>query len=367
MRCPNCQNEVREGAVFCGSCGAAIPAVAAPVESTPLPPPAPVAESAAPQPVAYVPPQPDAGNPGQAEYERQMAEYQRKQAEYEAQKAAYEQYQQQAAGQTAQMPPAVAPVAQYTQDGQVAPAVGYGQAAPAPKKKTGLIIGIVVGVLVIVGALAVGGLLIARGALENALEDTGLEVEAPVTDDGSTNAPVETPGVAGAATAEEAVRSALAAEGFGDWVQQLYKEDDASAVYWAGPPNSEWVSEVTVLKSADGTWVLGGIEALQFGGDVPMAPSDEAIAVVTDFLVAIQQDRADDAHDLTIEPFSLDGASASYSNGQFTAFEILSAEEQSDGSVWVETSETWYGSTATQWYYVVPTEAGYRISNLEVR
>ncbi|MEL7668158.1 MAG: zinc-ribbon domain-containing protein [Actinomycetota bacterium] len=366
MRCPNCQNEVREGAVFCGSCGAAIPAAAAAAESAPPQPPAPAPQPVVPQPAAYASPQPDAENPGQAEYERQMAEYQRKQAEYEAQKAAYEQYQQQAAGQTAQMPPAVAPAAQYTQAGQVAPA-GYGQPVPAPKKKTGLIIGIVVGVLVLIGALAVGGLLVARGALEGALEDTGAEVEAPVTDDGSTDVPVEAPTAAGAATAEEAVRSALAAEGLGDWVQQLYKEDDASAVYWAGPPNSEWVSEVTVLKGADGTWSLGGIEALQFGGDVPMAPADEAVAVVTDFLVAIQEDRADDAHDLTIEPFSLDGASASYSNGQFTAFEILSAEEQSDGSVWVETSETWYGSTATQWYYVVPTEAGYRISNLEVR
>ncbi len=362
MRCPNCQNEVRDGAVFCGSCGAAIPAATTPVASTPPQPPAPAPQAAVPQPAAYAPPQADAPGSGQAEYERQMAEYQRKQAEYEAQKAAYEQYQQ----QTAQMPAAAAPTAQYAQTGQVAPA-GYGQAAPAPKKKTGLVIGIVVGVLVLIGALIGGGLLIARGALENALEDTGIEVEAPVTDDGTGEAPFEAPTAAGAATAEDAVRAALEAEGLGDWVQQLYKEDDASAVYWAGPPNSEWVSEITVVKGADGTWTLGGIEALQFGGDVPMAPSDEAIAVVTDFLVAIQQDRADDAHDLTIEPFSLDGASASYSNGQFTAFEILSTEEQSDGTVWVETSETWYGSTATQWYYVVPTDAGYRISNLEVR
>lgn len=364
MRCPNCQNEVREGAVFCGSCGAAIPAAAAPVASAPPRPaaPAPAPQPAPVQPTAYTPAPSDAPATasGQAEYEQQMAEYQRKQAEYEQQRAAYEQYQQQAAGQTAQMP-AAAPAVQYQQAG------AYGQSATAPKKKTGLIIGIAVGAFVLIGALIVGGFFIAKGFVDDPAEEAGSGIEMPVETPETPEAPVEAPTAAGAATAEEAVKEALTAEGFGDWVQQLYKEDDASVVYWAGPPNSEWVSEITVVKGADGTWTLGAIEALQFGGDVAMTPAEEAVAVVTDFLVAVQQDRADDAHDLTIEPFSLDGASASYSNGEFTAFEIGTVEEQSDGTVWVETSETWYGSTATQWYYVVPTEAGYRISNLEVR
>ncbi|MHB1135406.1 MAG: zinc ribbon domain-containing protein [Coriobacteriia bacterium] len=349
MQCPNCRNEVREGAVFCGSCGATIPSAApgqpaAPVSVTPIP-----AAATAPQ-------SPSAAE--QAEYERQMAEYQRKQADYEQQKAAYEQYQQQVAAQTASQPAVAAPQPVYAQ-----PAM----AQQAPKKKTGLIIGVIVAVVLALGGLAIAGILIARSALDDAVQDIGAEFGEPVT--GVEEVPGEqTPDApAGYATAEEAAAAALAEQGYGDWVTQLYKEDEGSATYWAGPPNSEWVSELTMLRQDDGTWKVDRIEGIQFGGDVPMTPADEAALVVTDFLFAIQQDRADDAHSLTIEPFSLDGASASYSNGQFTSFEIVSVEEQSDGTAWVQTSETWYGSTSSTWYYVVPTDAGYRISAVEVR
>ena len=358
MQCPNCQNEVREGAVFCGSCGAAIPAVAPEVPAQPVTP-APAASA------PYVPPVEQASDSRtaaeQAAYEREMAEYQRKQAEYEQQRAAYEAYQQQATAPTAAMPPVAVPHASpYAQPGAV---------PPAPKKKTGLIIGIVAAVVLALGGLAVAGILIARNAFDGAMEEIGAELEAPITggeEVPAQEAPAETP-AAGYATAEEAAAAALAEQGFADWVTQLYKEDDASSTYWAGPPNSEWVSELTILKQDDGTWKVERIEALQFGGDVPMTPGDEAATVVTDFLVAIQQDRAEDAHALTIEPFSLDGASAAYSNGEFTAFEIVSVEEQSDGTAWVQTNETWYGTASDMWYYVVPTDAGYRISSAEVR
>lgn len=319
MKCPNCQNEVREGAVFCGSCGAAVPAA--------------------------VPPAPE-----QAEYERQMAEYQRKQAEYEQQKAAYEQHGQQA---TVQMSPQ-----------QAAPTPQSTYAQPAPKKKTGLIIGIVAAVVVVLIGLAVAGILVARKAIDDAANEVSAELEVPITDD------EDVPGdasPAGYATHGEAVTAALSEQGLGDWVARVYGEDAESAVYWAGPPNSEYVSELTVLKGPDGTWTVERIEGLDFGGDVPMAPADEAQLTVEEFLTAIQQDRADDAHALTIEPFSLDPASASYSNGEFTAFEIVSVEEQSDMTVWVEASETWYGTADSMWYYVVPTDAGYRISSAEVR
>ncbi|MBN2247940.1 MAG: zinc ribbon domain-containing protein [Coriobacteriia bacterium] len=360
MQCPNCQNEVREGAVFCGSCGAAIPAAAPEPPAVPVPA-APVAPVASPAPqAAQTQPLPSAE---QAEYERQMAEYQRKQAEYEQQRVAYEQYRQQTAGQTAPQPMAPAPQPSYAQPGV---------AQPAPRKKTGLIIGIVAGVVLVLGGLAIAGILIARNALEDAVQDIGADIEVPVTgDEGAADgqvAPDDTPAApTGFASAAEAVTATLQEEGVGDWVSQLYKEDSGSAVYWAGPPNSEWVSELTVFKQGDGTWIVERIEDLQFGGDVPMTAGEEAATVVSEFLVAIQQDRADDAHALTIEPFSLDAASASYSNGQFTAFEIVSIEEQSDGTAWVQTSETWYGTTDSIWYYVVPTEAGYRISSAEVR
>ncbi len=357
MQCPNCHNEVREGAVFCGSCGAAIPATPVqPAATTPIAPAAPQpSQPAATQPMPVA---------AQSDYDRQMAEYQRKQAEYEQQRAAYEQYQQQQAAvqPTAAPQPGYAQPAQYAQPAMV---------PPAPKKKTGLIVGVIAAVVLALGGLAIAGILIARNAIDDAVEDIGVEFEAPVTEEGeapATEAPAETPSQpSGYATAAEAVTAALQADGYGDWVTQLYKEDAGSATYWAGPPYSEWVSEFTVLQQGDGSWVVERVEALQFGGDVPMTPGDEAAAIVTEFLTAVQQDRADDAHALTIEPFSLDAASASYSNGQFTAFEIVSIEEQSDGTAWVQTNETWYGTTDSLWYFVVPTEAGYRISSLEVR
>ncbi|MHB1016748.1 MAG: zinc ribbon domain-containing protein [Coriobacteriia bacterium] len=352
MQCPNCQNEVREGAVFCGSCGAAIPSSAPQQPATSVP--ATPVPTATPQQVTPNPQSPVE----QAEYQRQMAEYQRKQAEYEQQKAAYEQYQQQAAAQTAPQPTVTAPQPVYAQ-----PAM----AQQAPKKKTGLIIGIVAVVVLVLGGLAIAGILIARSALDDAVQDMGAEFETPVTGGEETPGEEAPSATAGYATAEEAAAAALAADGFGDWVTQLYQEDEGSATYWAGPPNSEWVSELTILKQSDGTWIVERIGNLQFGGDVSMTPADEAALTVTDFLTAIQQDRADDAHALTIEPFSLDGASAAYSGGEFTAFEIVSVEEQSDGTAWVQTTETWYGTASDMWYYVVPTDAGYRISNVEVR
>lgn len=335
MQCPNCQAEVREGAVFCGSCGATLPAQPA------------TSEQVTPQPQSQL-------SAEQAEYEQQMAEYQRKQAEYEQQKAAYEQQQQRAVGQTA-------PQQTVPQSTQHAP---LSVAPSAPKKKTGLIVGIIAAVVLALGGLAVVGILIARNALDGAVEDIGVELEVPVEQEVPAGEPVAP---AGYASAAEAVAASLQELGNGDWVTQLYKEDTEVATYWAGPPNSEWVSELTVLKQGDGTWTVERIESLQFGGDVSMAPADEAVTVVTEFLVAIQQDRADDAHALTVEPFSLDPASAAYSNGEFTGFDILSVEEQSDGTVWVQASETWYGTADNMWYFVVPTDAGYRISNAEMR
>ncbi|MDY0340833.1 MAG: zinc ribbon domain-containing protein [Coriobacteriia bacterium] len=337
MRCPNCQSEVRDGAVFCGSCGAVLPPapVASGQPAAPAPVVPPVTQVVAPQPQLSV---------DQAEYERQMAEYRRKQAEYE----------QQTAGQTSPQPE-IAPPVQYAQPGV---------ASSPPKKKTGLIIGIVAAVVLVLGGLMIAGVLIARSAVDDAVENIGVELEAPFEEE----VPVEVPAAsAGYASAAEAVTAELQELGYGDWITQLYKEDSEVATYWAGPPNSEWVSELTVLKQADGTWTVERIEDIQIGGDVPMAPADEAVMVVTDFLVAIQQDRADDAHAMTIEPFSQDPASASYSNGEFTDFEIVSVEEQSDGTVWVQVSETWYGTADSVWYFVAPTEAGYRISSAEVR
>jgi len=347
MRCPNCQAEVRDGAAFCGACGAAIPhaAAAGAAQTT-----APMTPSPAAPPAAGAAP-----DEAQAEYERQMAEFRAKQAEYERQKAAYDQQQAPYQQPTQIMPPA---------PGQP----GYTQ-LQAPKKKTGLIIGIVAAAVVVLIGLVVGGILVVRNLADSEIQDLEAAVEQPVVDETAEEEGAPDAGGAAAASgyaaADEAVAAALAEDDAGDWVYQIYEETADRMVYWAGPPNSEWVSEITVQRGADGSWTVTGAAPLQFGGDVPMSAGDEAAFIVLEFLTAVQEDRAEDAHGLTVEPFSLDAASSSYSNGQLTAFEVLSVEEQSDGTVWVTTSETWYGNTESWQYYVVPTEIGYRISSLE--
>lgn len=347
MRCPNCQAEVRDGAAFCGSCGAAIP------EGAPAEAAQPTA-SVTPPPAA-VPAAGTAPDQAQAEYERQMAEYRAKQAEYERQKAAYEQQQASYQQPTQVMPPTEGQPG-YAQPEYVQP--------QTPKKKTGLIIGIVVAVVVVLIGLVVGGILIARNLADDAMQDLEATIEQPVAEETTEDAGGAT-APSGYATADEAVAAALAADDAGDWVYQIYDETADTMVYWAGPPNSEWVSEITVQRGADGSWTVTEAAPLEFGGDVPMSAGDEAAFIVLEFLTAVQEDRAEDAHGLTVEPFSLDPASSSYSNGELTAFEVLSVEEQSDGTVWVTTSETWYGNTESWNYYVVPTEIGYRISDVE--
>jgi hypothetical protein len=313
-------------------------------------------------PPAAAPPAagPDTGQ-AQAEYERQMAEYRAKQAEYERQKAAYEQQQASYQQPTQVMPPAQGQPA-YAQPGYAQP--------QAPKKKTGLIIGIAAAVVVVLIGLVVGGILIARNLADDAIQDLEATIEQPVVEDttGDETVPDDgdtAPAMSGYATADEAVAAALAEDDADDWVFQIYDEAGDTIVYWAGPPNSEWVSEITVQRGADGSWTVTDAAPLEFGGDVPMSAGDEAAYIELEFLTAVQEDRAEDAHGLTVEPFSLDPASASYSNGELTAFEVLAVEEQSDGTVWVTTSETWYGNTESWNYYVVPTEIGYRISSLE--
>ncbi|MCK8115883.1 zinc ribbon domain-containing protein [Anaerosoma tenue] len=352
MRCPNCQTEVRDGAAFCGSCGAAIPQGAPAGTEQPTAPMTPPA-AAAPAGAAV--------DQAQAEYERQMAEYRAKQAEYERQKAAYDQQQAPYQQPTQVMPPA------QGQPGYAQP--GYVQPPPPPKKKTGLVIGIVAAVVVVLIGLVVGGILIARNLADDAIQDLEASIEQPVVEEATGEETEADAGGAAApsgyATADEAVAAALAEDDAGDWVYQIYDEDGDTITYWAGPPNSEWVSEITVQRGPDGSWTVTGAAPLEFGGDVPMSAGDEAAFIVLEFLTAVQQDRAEDAHGFTVEPFSLDPASASYSNGELTAFEVLAVEEQSDGTVWVTTSETWYGNTESWSYYVVPTEIGYRISSLE--
>jgi hypothetical protein len=320
MLCPNCQAEVREGAVFCGACGGAI--VQQPTEGAPvgqpteplLPPTAPLPEPAAAAPPTYDP-----------------AAYQQQQLAYQQQMAAYErQYGQQ---QVAQVPP--------------------------KKRKAGLIIVVLlIGVLLLVGC-GVGGFFAYRAL--SGTDEVGTELPLAPVDGDATDTD------AGFSTAEEALQAQLALDGTPDWVYQLYDEGDGFATYWVGPPQSEWAVEYVLYEDSDGSWSVGETNGLDFGGDVSegdMGPSVEAQTVVFDHLTAVMEDRGMDAQAYTVDPFRSDSASAQVSAGGFGSFEVVGATEQSDGTFWVQTVQQWYGSVENWEYWVVPTELGYRIADV---
>lgn len=237
----------------------------------------------------------------------------------------------------------------------------YAQTAQSPKKKTGLIIA-----LVVIAVLLFGGCIAGVYFGWKAYSQKNGSVEIPVTTPVTPGAPLE-PEAPTDAAYPDAESAALSVVDPG-WVTKVVRDEGTTMTFWAGPPNSEWVVEVVVEEVRGGNWVVTDSYALG-GGDVSDGASsdqDAAATVLADFLTAIQQNRADDAHALTIEPFSLDGASAQYSNGEFKSWEIVEAEAQDDGSFWFHVTEQWYNDPAEEWaYYLVPTEAGYRISSLE--
>lgn len=326
MNCPNCGAEAQPGQPFCGVCGAQLPAEAAPTVPMAVTPP----------------PADDAAAAAQAAYERELAEYER-------QKAAYDQ-QQAAASQPAY---AAQPYAQ-------AP---YVQPQPPKKKKTGLIIAIIIIAVLLLGGCIFGVVFGMRAYTKSSSGGVEIPVSTP-------EAPVVTP-IEPETPVTEGFPNAVAAAlsvGESNWAYKVIRDEGAIITLWIGPPNSEWVSEVVVEEVSDGNWVVVDSYAVG-GGDVSDGGSsdeDAAATVLADFLTAIQQDRADDAHALTIEPFSLDGASAQYSNGEFKSWEIVESDPQDDGSFWFHVTEQWYDNAPEEWaYYLVPTDAGYRISSLE--
>lgn len=345
MQCPNCHAEVREGAAFCGSCGVALTAPAQP------PAPEPAAEAPAPaEPSAEVPaPAPDMPAPTQP-----------LEAPVPPPPPPMPAPTQPLPPSAAQQPASSsADYAAQTPAAQGYPVQPGAPAVPPKKSKAPLVIAIVViALLLLCGCAAVAGVLTYLPVFERIEEVTPEGPETTVT-------PVEP---AGYATAEEAVRAALEAEDIGDWVYQIYEESGGTVVYWAGPPASEWVYAITVQQAADGSWEVVSFDTLDLGGgDVSegdLTPLDQAIDVVGEHLYAVKQDRGMDAQALTVDPFRSDPASAQEAAGALASFEVTEANEQSDGTFWVRTVQNWTWGTERWEYWVVPTEAGYRIADI---
>lgn len=328
MQCAQCGSMAEPGQGFCGSCGAPLPSAQPEAGKVVPPPTAPTSPVESP-----VTPAPDA----QAAYEAEYAKYQEEYAAWQAGQA---------------QPAAPSYPAAYP-----APASPLG--AQPKKSKTGLIVGLVIGgivllvlVVVALGVLGVMRFAPVRESGPELIEESSIEVAEP----------------AGFASAEEALIAVLPEYG-SDWVYKVYEESDTAVVYWIGPPASEFVAALTATKADDGSWTVTAEEPLDFASDVGVnesgAPIDQAMAVVTDHLIAVMEDRAMDAQSYTVEPFSNDPASAQYSNGDFKDFTVESAKEQSDGSFWVKTIQKWSWGSEKWQYWVVPTEAGFRIAELK--
>lgn len=349
MLCPNCQAEVREGAAFCGSCGATLAPTADAGVTEPLP--QPTTPMPAPDAAAQAAYQAEL-----AEYERQKAAYEQAQyaqqvADYERQKAAYEQqaYAQQSGA--------------YQQAGYGAPV------AAAPKKKTGLVVGIVIVLIVLLLGCGVGGFFAYKAWSDKNREtpdatdtDTGTDTDTDTDADTGTGNALDSYD-----TAEEAVIAQLEASGVGDWVYQLTEEGDGYAYYWAGPPNSEFVDEIYLEQNPDGTWSVISVSSIDTGGDTTgesSSAADEAMWVVDLHLWYVQNDMGLEAQSLTVDPFHADSASAQVSAGGLDYYSVDGYTEESDGTFWVQTTQSWYGSVEGWEYWVVPTEAGYMIADI---
>ncbi len=244
-----------------------------------------------------------------------------------------------------QQPPAQQPVYAAQQ-----PAYGQ-QQPPVKKKKTGCIIAVIAVVLVVLIGGCVAAYLIFMPFRQEITEivptpEVVATEVAPIT--------------SGFATPEAALESVLET----DWVYKATRTTDERVTFWTGPPNSEYVDEIVVEKGTDGSWTVTDQSTIG-GGDVAMTAEDEAKLVLSEFLDDIKADKADEAHKLTVEPFSYDAASASYSNGEFLSYEILEVDAQADGTFWIHVREVWKNSTDNWGYYMVPTDAGYRISDLK--
>jgi hypothetical protein len=234
---------------------------------------------------------------------------------------------------------------------------------------------VVLSLLLLAGSAVGAFLLLTRDepASEPTAQQSGSSSDDQQTDtDDSGSSGGDTSGSSGSAGTRSDVGyptaiAAVEADVPADWVIDLIADDGASVEFWVGPPNSEYVDAYIVEQLSDGSWVVA--EILPIGapddGGTTFSSQDEAVATVSGFLDAIMEDRPMDAQALTVEPFYSDPASAQYSDGDFYGYTFDGVDSYEDGTFRVYVIEEWAWGTEYFAYYVVPTELGYYISEVE--
>lgn len=331
MNCPACGAENPEGKEFCGDCGAHLAQDAVPAEPEGTPDPVPAGD--------------DDGhsNIPESPYVQTTA-------------IPHEQY---AAGSVPQPPaqqayqaasPPAPPQYQAAQP-------TYAQASPAapPKKKTGLIIGLVAGVIL----LCVLGCCITLFFIPTDDETT-------TTGEDENTLVVEAEGERGKIEISEEQGFADSMDALSDVAEQYYRgedwwyveitlEDDYEEYYIT--PDEATYDKGVILEKRDDEWFVVDVYTVDMsqvaveegsGADTSaatsdLAPEDAAAMAVDGMLVAIMEGRLEDAYTFTTAP--LYDYDLSVLTDSYTSWEFLGAEIQDDGSAVVLFTMHWSDGT----------------------
>lgn len=308
MNCPACGAENPEDKEFCGDCGAHLPQETPYVQATAIP---------------------------------------------------HEQY---AAGA---VPPPQVPAQPAYQPAQ--PTYTPTPPAAPPKKKTGLIVGIVAGVIL----LCIAGCCITLFFIPTDDETT-------TTDEDQNTIVVEAEGERGKIEISEERGFADSMDALTDVADQYYRGDDWWFIeialeddyeeYYITPDEATYDKGV-ILEKRDDEWFVVDVYTVDMsqvaveegsGGDSTatgdLAPEDAAAMAVDAMLVAIMEGRLEDAYALTTSP--LYDYDLSVLTGSYTDWEFLGAEIQDDGSAVVIFTMYWSDGTTENVGALVFQESG---------
>lgn len=369
MNCPACGAENPDGKEFCGDCGAHLstgephedqaPPTDAPGPTEPHEEPPPLPDSPYVETTA-IPHEQYAATPVAppvASYE-QPAQTPPAQPAYQAPPASY------------QAPAQPSYQAQPTYQQPAQPTYGT-PPAPPPKKKTGLIIGIVAGVVL----LCVLGCCITLFLIPT--DDETTTNDTVVSEAEGERGRIEISEEEGFASSMDALTDVADQYYRGDdwWYLEIAIEDDYEEYYIT--PDETTYDKGVIIEKRNGEWFVTDVYTVDMsqvaveegtGTGEGAAASDlseeDAAAMTVDaMLVAIMEGRIDDAYALTTTP--LYDYDLSVLTGEYTDWEFLGAEIQDDGSAVVIFTMYWSdGTTENVGALVVREEGTWYVSDI---